>query len=569
MTACTSCGQNNAPDAQFCVECGEYLGWASGGPPAAETTTDDWFDEPAPRDTPAPPKPAAPTPTAHPTAPPPAPPAAAPAGRPADRVRSPPRPPVEQARPVPAAPAERSRPQPEQPRRVPDPVPPRGNNVPPTAPPPRTQTAPDRAPTARCPGATAAPRPRGTEAGVPAPSRTGRAALRPRARRPRPRRGPALADARIAPTSATTSTRRASGSPRRCSPSPSSGSSSAARARWSTRCCGRTSARSMRTSSPPSRRSCATARRPRSSPLPTDGRGGAPQELSRQLAEAVSELGPDCGRAPRPSRSGLPHRLLRTGLCLRRHPRRRRTRLRARRRHPRRARPRPGLVFVTDAAQELTAPEVEFLTQALERCPTAACVVTKTDLHQHWRRIVELDAATWNGPDIDLPVFAVSSYLRLRAWRPPELDRGVGLPPAVRLAARRRREAAASTPRHRTAALDVQLRRRRSCGRRSWPSSGRRPAAGVRAGGRPPAAPVRRTGQLVDARHATWQQVLGDGVDDLVADVKHDLRGRIRDVALRGRGRRRPGRPAGDLAGRRGVAARAEVAAAMVTSTNA
>ena len=32
MTACTSCGQDNAPGAQFCAECGEYLGWSSDAP---------------------------------------------------------------------------------------------------------------------------------------------------------------------------------------------------------------------------------------------------------------------------------------------------------------------------------------------------------------------------------------------------------------------------------------------------------------------------------------------------------------------------------------------------------
>ena len=32
MSACASCGHDNAPDAQFCAECGEYLGWSSGAP---------------------------------------------------------------------------------------------------------------------------------------------------------------------------------------------------------------------------------------------------------------------------------------------------------------------------------------------------------------------------------------------------------------------------------------------------------------------------------------------------------------------------------------------------------
>ena len=49
---------------------------------------------------------------------------------------------------------------------------------------------------------------------------------------------------------------------------------------------------------------------------------------------------------------------------------------------------------MTDASQELTAPELDFLKTAVGRCPMAAVVVTKTDLYLHWRRMVELDRTT-------------------------------------------------------------------------------------------------------------------------------------------------------------------------------
>ena len=48
-------------------------------------------------------------------------------------------------------------------------------------------------------------------------------------------------------------------------------------------------------------------------------------------------------------------------------------------------------VLVTDAAHELTAPEIEFLRHALELCPVAVCALTKTDLYPHWRKIKQLD----------------------------------------------------------------------------------------------------------------------------------------------------------------------------------
>ena len=50
-----------------------------------------------------------------------------------------------------------------------------------------------------------------------------------------------------------------------------------------------------------------------------------------------------------------------------------------------------AVLLVSDAAQEYTAPELEFLRHAASVCPNVACVVTKTDLYPQWRRIVDLD----------------------------------------------------------------------------------------------------------------------------------------------------------------------------------
>lgn len=85
-----------------------------------------------------------------------------------------------------------------------------------------------------------------------------------------------------------------------------------------------------------------------------------------------------------------------------------------------------GMIFVTDASQELTAPELDFLRQALERTPAAICVVTKTDLYPQWRRIAELNRGHLAAAGIGIPLVAVSSFLRLRAWRAPELNEESG-----------------------------------------------------------------------------------------------------------------------------------------------
>jgi len=50
-----------------------------------------------------------------------------------------------------------------------------------------------------------------------------------------------------------------------------------------------------------------------------------------------------------------------------------------------------GLIFVTDASSELSAPEAEFLDRAYELCPQVLFALTKTDLYPAWRRIATID----------------------------------------------------------------------------------------------------------------------------------------------------------------------------------
>jgi hypothetical protein len=74
-----------------------------------------------------------------------------------------------------------------------------------------------------------------------------------------------------------------------------------------------------------------------------------------------------------------------------------------------------AVLLVSDASQEYTAPELEFLAQAVSLCPNVACVLTKTDLHPEWRRIAELDRAHLRAAGIDAELIAVSSLVRWQA----------------------------------------------------------------------------------------------------------------------------------------------------------
>jgi len=189
-------------------------------------------------------------------------------------------------------------------------------------------------------------------------------------------------------------------------------------------------------------------------------------------------------------------------------------------------------LFVTDAAQELTAPEVEFLRRILERCPRVFCVVTKIDLYAEWRRIVEINQGHLERAGLDVPIVAVSSFLRMRAAArdSTELNAESGFPRLVDLL---RREVlgfaetnALTAARAELAFVVAQLRER---------------VEAEHAAAAEPAAAPRITRRYVEKTRrsawlggGSWQTVLGDGIQDLTADVDHDLRERLRLMVRKG-----------------------------------
>ncbi|MBC8091993.1 MAG: dynamin family protein [Pseudonocardia sp.] len=187
-----------------------------------------------------------------------------------------------------------------------------------------------------------------------------------------------------------------------------------------------------------------------------------------------------------------------------------------------------AVLLVSDASQEYTAPELEFLAVAMRLCPNVAGVITKTDLYPHWRRIVDLDRGHLADAGITAEMFPVSSVLRLEAVRSEDAELNVEsgfaalvtylrtevlaraddldrastsqdvLAVADQMAASMRAELAAQQEPERAGALVAELEQAR-----------------------------KRAGALKD-RSARWQHTLGDGVADLTADIEHDLRDRLR-----------------------------------------
>ena len=94
-----------------------------------------------------------------------------------------------------------------------------------------------------------------------------------------------------------------------------------------------------------------------------------------------------------------------------------------------------AVVFVSDASQEYTAPELEFLRKAVEMCPNLVCVVTKVDAYPEWRRIVELDVSHLKRIGAASRVLPLAAPLRHYALRTgsADVDEDSGYPRLAKL----------------------------------------------------------------------------------------------------------------------------------------
>jgi Dynamin family len=189
-----------------------------------------------------------------------------------------------------------------------------------------------------------------------------------------------------------------------------------------------------------------------------------------------------------------------------------------------------AVLFVTDASQELTLPELSFMKLALERCPTMLCVVTKVDLYPEWRRIVEINRGHLERAGVEVEVVAVSSFLRMRATtvNDPAMNVESGFPPLMDFLRDEVVQPGAAAKAANAAAevefSTVQLRQ----GLEAEAEVVAEPEGGEQVVER--LSRATEVAGALGASNAPWQQVLADGIQDLASDVDHDLRARLRTV---------------------------------------
>ncbi|MDQ1418651.1 MAG: hypothetical protein QOJ52_613 [Acidimicrobiaceae bacterium] len=90
-------------------------------------------------------------------------------------------------------------------------------------------------------------------------------------------------------------------------------------------------------------------------------------------------------------------------------------------------------LFVSDATQEYTGPELEFLSAARQVCPAVLPVLTKVDLAPAWTKIRELDQGWLERGGLIADIIPVSSALSFhgRARRRTDLEGESGLAPLI------------------------------------------------------------------------------------------------------------------------------------------
>ncbi len=192
-----------------------------------------------------------------------------------------------------------------------------------------------------------------------------------------------------------------------------------------------------------------------------------------------------------------------------------------------------AVLFVSDASQEFTEPELRFIRQAVEICPVAATVATKTDLYPFWRRVVEADSAHLSRAGLALPVIGVSSLLRSHAVQTDdkELNEESNFPALVNFLSEKVMSRESDRTRDHVlaeilaAAEHLSLSVDSELSALTDPGQARRLTDDLE----------RRKQEAQDALQQTalWQQVLTDGIADLTADVDHDLRARFRAITQR------------------------------------
>lgn len=192
-----------------------------------------------------------------------------------------------------------------------------------------------------------------------------------------------------------------------------------------------------------------------------------------------------------------------------------------------------GLIFVTDASAQLSAPEADFLERARDLGPVVLVALTKIDLFPEWRRIADIDEQLLHQIGLPPPI-PVSAHLRARALLDGDLDLNLesGMPSLLANISRdvlgARQGAAIAFARANAEAILTQLRMPLEAEVEALEAAATAPEA------RQSDDPVTRLTEVrarvahIRGPGSRWQARLSEGFQALGSDVDHRLRTEMR-----------------------------------------
>ncbi|WP_040789572.1 dynamin family protein [Nocardia paucivorans] len=189
-----------------------------------------------------------------------------------------------------------------------------------------------------------------------------------------------------------------------------------------------------------------------------------------------------------------------------------------------------AVLYVVDAGNRLDNEQIVYLQRVQQLCPTVICVLNKIDRYPYWAQIQEENRQLLDAAGLAFAVAPVSAQLHREAEHSGDRQRAVesGIP---QLLEHLREYVVANADAVATAAAvrDIRLvSDHLGMGLRSEAETLRDPQRRAEITQRLTAA--RDEADRLRQRSANWQIVLADGSTELMADIEHDLRHRLRGL---------------------------------------
>lgn len=189
-----------------------------------------------------------------------------------------------------------------------------------------------------------------------------------------------------------------------------------------------------------------------------------------------------------------------------------------------------AVLYVADAGGRLGEEQIAYLRRVHQICPTVICVLNKIDRYSYWAQTQEQNRELLDAAGLAFAVAPVSAQLHHEAERSGDRQRAVesGIPQLIEHL-REYVVANADAVATASAVRDIRLvSDHLGMGLRSEVETLRDPQRRAEITQQLTAA--RDEADRLRQRSANWQIVLADGSTELMADIEHDLRHRLRSL---------------------------------------